>query len=623
MKTTTIQLLKLLFIFCLSLPLQAQILPCTFMAVPDSSMNGTVHFSMSPVSGSSVAWDFGDGTAGTGVQVSHTYNSVGPFNVCVTEIDSTNRVLCSSCDLVYPNGNPGSCSFTFTPDPHDSLGIIFTASGGPHNAVSWDFGDGSMGTGTTNTHHFANPGTFVVCMTVVDSSTGSGTCTSCFPVTIANGHGALCSFTATSSPAGGGTFVFDSSPASSTVTHWDFGDGFLGAGVPITHTFTNSGVYVVCMTQLDTLGTILCTSCDSIYVNTIPGPTCQFTYSMTATNYLDYIFTAANNTGGTMTWDFGDSTIGTGNTVTHTYAADGIYSVCNTLRDSIGTILCHTCQLVNVRNPNHIQCIADFQAVSLGLIGYFIDLSNVDPATASYSWDFGDGNSSTLRFPQHQYSAPGTYTVCLDIADSACADHYCAPLVVDTTINNPIFCNSYFVTLQMAPYQLTVVNMSSGINLNFDWDFGDGTTSTQHYPSHTYATTGTYLLCLTVTGGGCTSTFCDTVSVDSTGRINRMSQVGFTINVVSPDQLTGITHIPTEQFFSVYPNPVHDILSIEIDARGESNYRVLNINGAAVKTGTFNDERNTLNTADWSPGFYMLEITRNDGVRNYRKIVKE
>ncbi|HNQ61662.1 MAG TPA: PKD domain-containing protein, partial [Bacteroidia bacterium] len=108
MKTTTLQLIKLFFIFCLSLPLQAQILPCTFMAVPDSSMNGTVHFSMNPAGGSNIVWDFGDGTTGTGVQTSHTYNSAGPFNVCVTELDSAGRVLCTSCNPVYPNGNPGS-----------------------------------------------------------------------------------------------------------------------------------------------------------------------------------------------------------------------------------------------------------------------------------------------------------------------------------------------------------------------------------------------------------------------------------------------------------------------------------------------------------------------------------
>jgi len=624
MKTTTLQLIKLFFIFCLSLPLQAQILPCTFMAVPDSSMNGTVHFSMNPAGGSNIVWDFGDGTTGTGVQTSHTYNSAGPFNVCVTELDSAGRVLCTSCNPVYPNGNPGSCSFSFIPDPHDSLGIIFTAAGGPHTSVDWDFGDASTGSGSTNTHHFPSPGTYIVCMTVVDSSSGTGACTSCFPVVISAGQGTTCSFNVSTNPGGGGTFTFASNSTTAAQTTWTFGDGNVGTGSPVTHSYAASGVYVVCMTELNALGTITCTSCDSVYVNTIPGANCQFTYSTSPLSYLDYIFTTANTSGGTMTWDFGDGTsTAVGNTVTHSYAVDGIYSVCNTLTDSQGNILCQTCQLVNVRNPNNPTCQADFQAVSLGLMGYYIDLSSVDPATASYAWDFGDGNSSTLRFPQHQYSTPGTYNVCLSVTDSNCVDQYCAPLVVDTTINNPVFCNAFFVTLQMAPYQLTVVNMSSGINLNFDWDFGDGTTSNQHYPSHTYANTGTYLLCLTVTGGGCTSTFCDTVSVDSTGRINRMSQAGFTINVVSPDQLTGISHIASEQFFSVYPNPVQDHLSILLDAKGESHYRVLNINGAEVNTGIFNDTKATLYTGDWSPGFYMLEITRNDGIRNYRKIVKE
>jgi PKD repeat protein len=596
------------------------------MATPDSSHSGTVHFSTTPLAGPHLVWNFGDGSSGSGANVSHTYNSLGPFNVCVTELDSAGRILCNYCDTVYPNGNPISCSFTYTTDPHDSLGLIFTASGSSNLSVHWDYGDGSTGTGNTSSHSYPSAGNYIVCMTVVDTSSGTGiTCTSCFPVVISGGHASVCSFTASSSPAGGGAIVFTatSSTGSGSTINWSFGDGHSGQGNTVTHNYQSSGLFQVCMTETNNLGTILCTYCDTIAVNVIPGNNCHFTYTGTSASYLDILFSAQATSTGTMTWDFGDGSTGTGTTVNHTYAADGIYNVCNTLTDSAGNILCHTCQLVNIRNPHQPACDADFQAVSLGLMGYFIDLSTVDPATASYSWDFGDGNSSTLRFPQHQYSAPGAYTVCLNVADSNCTDQYCSTLVVDTTINNPVFCNSFFVTLQMAPYQLTVVNMSSGINLSFNWDFGDGTTSTQHYPSHTYASTGTYLLCLTVSGGGCTSTFCDTVSVDSTGRINRMANVGFTINVVSPDQLTGIDNIPTQNFVSIYPNPVKEMLNVQIDSRSVSTYRILNINGAEVTSGSFNSDKNTLKTSTWDSGFYLLEITREDGVRNYKKIVKE
>lgn len=627
MKNYTLIFLKLFVLLCLSLPLQAQILPCSFMATPNPNHPGTVDFSMNPFAGNNVVWDFGDGTSGTGVQISHAYNTVGPVYVCVTALDSAQRIICTFCDTVFPNGNPTTCSFTSRIDPSDTLGMIFVSSGGPHSSVSWDFGDGSVGTGGAITHHYPSSGNYIVCMTVVDSTSGAGqTCTNCFPITVPGGpHGGNCSFTTSSTPAGGGTFTFASNSISTpnSTINWDFGDGTSGYGSAVTHTFPANGVYAVCMTELDSNALVICTNCDTVTVNNIPVNNCNFTYSANTTNYLSVQFSSQSLLGGNIIWDFGDGSTGSGAITNHTYTADGLYNVCITVQDLAGNTLCHSCHLINIRNPNQNLCNADFQAVSLGLMGYFIDLSSVNPATATYSWDFGDGNNSTLRFPQHQYSAPGTYTVCLNVTDSNCTDQYCAPLVVDTSINNPIFCNAYFVALQMAPYQLTVVNMSSGINLNFHWDFGDGTTSNQTYPSHSYANTGSYLLCLTVTGGGCTATYCDTVSVDSTGRILRLSGTGFTINVVSPDQLTGITHVQTENFVAIYPNPVADLLNVKIDSRGESSYRIFSFNGAEVASGIFNKDNNQLNTDEWESGFYMLEITRNDGLKNYRKIVKE
>lgn len=620
MKTTTLTLIKTFLLFCLSLPLQAQFLPCSFIAVPDSSMNGTVHFTVNPAAGPHLVWDFGDNTTGNGSAVVHTYNSVGPFYVCLTEYDSSGNILCNFCDTVFPFGNPGSCSFTFVPDPHDSLGLIFTGSGTGTSTVTWVFGDGINGTGNNPTHHYPGAGTYNVCMTTISSS---GTaCTSCFPVHIAGGSSTICSFTSSTTAAG--VYVFSTNAFPGSIINWSFGDGTAGHGTTVTHTYNGIGAYLVCMTEVDSIGNILCTYCDSVGVNTNPAPNCQFNYSASIGNYLDIHFTSnPGSHAGTMTWDFGDGSTGSGSTITHSYATTGIYNVCNSFLDSSGTSICHSCQLVNVHVPNQNLCHANFQAVSLGLIGYYIDLSTVDPATATYSWDFGDGNSSTLRFPQHQYSALGTYNVCLTVTDSNCSDQFCAPLHVDTTINNPVFCNAYFVKLQIAPYQLTVVNMASGINLFFNWDFGDGTTSTQQYPSHTYANIGTYVLCLNVTGGGCTSTYCDTVSVDSSGHIYRMSSTAFTINVVSPDQLTGINDVPAAKFFSIYPNPAAEILNVQINAIGTSQYRVLNLNGKEVLSGSFSSEYNTLKTSKMESGFYMLEITRTDGVKNYQKFIKQ
>lgn len=628
MKNFTRTIIKALILIGLSFPLQAQILPCTFMAQPDPNHPGTINFVTNPAAGFTTVWDFGDSIHATGTQISHTYNSIGPFNVCISQTDSNGTVICSYCELVYPFGNPASCSFSFSNDPNDSLGIIFAASPGPHVSVSWDFGDGTTGTGDNVSHHFPQAGSYPVCMTVLDSTSSAGqTCTICYTVIVSGPNTALCSFTFTGTPASSSTFSFISHSLPGTNIQWSFGDGTGGFGPAITHTYTGTGNYLVCMNQLDSAGNVICTSCDTVSTNNIPN-NCNYTYSAVSSNYMEIHFSAQSAAGTSMTWDFGDGSTGTGNNVSHIFATDGVYMVCNTLYDSTMAVLCHTCKSITIQNPIHFICQANFQAVSLGLTGHFIDLSNVDPSTASYSWDFGDGHSSSVRFPQHAYAAPGTYTVCLNVSDSNCVDQFCSTLVVDTSHNNPIFCNAYFVTLQMAPFQLVVVNMSSGINLNFHWDFGDGTTSNLPYPNHTYANTGSYVLCLTVTnpftGAVCTSTFCDTVSVDSLGHIYRLNNAGFTINVLSPDQLTGIdNNAQATQFASVYPNPVQDLLKIEIQSKGETTYRVLSINGSEIANGIFYTEKNELKTSAWESGFYLMEITRADGAKNYQKIIKE
>jgi len=632
MKNYTRLLVKTLFLLLISLNSSAQFLPCSFSIYPDSVSNSTFYFySMPAGSAHAYVWDFGDGNTATGNQTMHTYNSTGYFIVCLSELDSLQRIVCTSCDTLVVGPPMLNCNFSIYPDLFDSLTMNFTVTAGPGAFALWDFGDGSTGHGTSASHQYNTPGTYTACLTLTDTtSIPLQTCTQCYPVYVTGGgSGTSCSFTVSHNPAGTSAYLFSgrSSVPGSDIS-WSFGDGSSGSGLNTSHTYTSPGVFVVCMTETDSMNNVICTYCDSVLVNTNPGNSCSFTYTSNPLNYLEVTFTSQHIPGTTMDWDFGDGSWAIGSNVTHTYNNAGIYNVCNTLTDSLGDTLCFSCKLVNVQSIQPSLCQANFQAVSLGLTGYFIDQSNVNPATASYLWNFGDGHTSASRFPQHQYQSPGTYQVCLDITDSNCTDRFCSTLVVDTTINNPVFCNAFFVPIQMAPYQLVLVDMSSGINLNYHWDFGDGTTSNQHYPSHTYATTGTYVLCLTVSsttpaGTSCTHSFCDTVSVDTTGNMFRLNQSGFSINVVSPDQLTGVSTIDDMAFVSVWPNPVTDILNLDIDSGGDSEYRVFNVNGAETNKGKLSAGKNMIRTSDWTPGFYMLEITRSDGSRNFLKIVRE
>lgn len=84
---------------------------------------------------------------------------------------------------------------------------------------------------------------------------------------------------------------------------------------------------------------------------------------------------------------------------------------------------------------------------------------------------------------------------------------------VQFSINQPAAPAAGFsFTVQNTTY--TFSDLSSGSGLSYAWDFGDGNTSTSQNPVHTYATDGSYTICLTITdANACTSTHCDSTLV--------------------------------------------------------------------------------------------------------------
>jgi PKD repeat protein len=144
----------------------------------------------------------------------------------------------------------------------------------------------------------------------------------------------------------------------------------------------------------------------------------------------------------------------------------------------------------------------------------FIDQSTSDGTIGSWAWDFGDGSASSEQNPSHTYAHSGTYLVCLTITDDdgGCTSHVCHHVVVH---HPPVgVCHAMFKAHQPSLGQLSVEftdqSTSDGIIGSWVWDFGDGNTSMEQNPTHTYAHSGTYLVCLIITDddGGCTSHQC-------------------------------------------------------------------------------------------------------------------
>ncbi|PYC86580.1 hypothetical protein C7C46_05570 [Streptomyces tateyamensis] len=125
-------------------------------------------------------------------------------------------------------------------------------------------------------------------------------------------------------------------------------------------------------------------------------------------------------------------------------------------------------------------------------------------APYSYSWNFGDGATSTTQNPSHTYTAAGTYTATLTVTDAASPAHTATSQVTTTVsaVGNPLAASaSATPTSGQVPLNVAFTGTGTGGTpaYSYSWNFGDGTTSTTQNPSHTYSNAGTYTATLTVT----------------------------------------------------------------------------------------------------------------------------
>jgi PKD repeat protein len=331
-------------------------------------------------------------------------------------------------------------------------------------------------------------------------------------------------------------------------------------------------------------------------------------------------------------WDFGDSTSAFGYTITHVFTNPGLYAVCMNINDSSYT--CSSCISIYVSDSSIAPtCRADFYASTSALVGYFIPTGNYNTINTDYSWYFGDGGTSAEAYPYHEYTMTGLYNVCLTVSADTCSDTQCQNVFIPDYNPYPQdSCFANFIISQANPFEVSVVNISSGNNLDFIWTLTSrgGTTAgsgTGAYPVITIDTTGAYILCLTVTNSnGCSAYFCDSLYIGPNGLIGgKVSATGFTIRVVSPQTMTGYSlgiKNAEELGFTIYPNPFSEVLTISAERNTFTSYRLYAVDGKKVEQGNFNSNTQTINTSNLHNGIYLLKVIDVKGISKVLKLVK-
>ncbi len=477
--------------------------------------------------GNTYNWNFGDGNTSTNMSPSHTYATSGFFDIDLLAISAFG--CRDSITQQIEIRVPPIADFTLAPDSAcGPLTVNFVdLSSGPSLTYSWNYGNGQTSSSATPSTQIYNAGIladtiYTVTLTltnfcgtdthnesvqVMPSPTaifGTNTNIGCSPLTL--------------------DFVNNSVGLPDNFS-WDFGDGTTGnqSNATFQHIYTTGTEDTTYIIQL-----IVSNECGSDTVThtitVIPNQVNAFFNVDAPSGCVPHTvnFTQFSQGATFSAWDFGDGNGSTTYNTTHTFTQAGTYTVSLFANDGCGFDT--TTAVITVFPSPSVDFSSSPDSVCINELFTFTNLSS---NVASVTWDFGDGNTSPIFDPQHDYAASGTYQVTLSGVSqtNGCVGSITKPIVVSTnpvaafTPNPSSGCEDLFV-------QFT--NQSTSTDF-VAWDFGDGNFSTATSPSHTYVNPGSYTVKLYVeNANGCSD------SIEQIITVYPNPVADFTFNIVDP-----------------------------------------------------------------------------------------
>jgi PKD repeat protein len=214
------------------------------------------------------AWDFGDGTSGTGIKTTHEYRTAGTKAVQLTVADSFGATASTVQTFTVAASDPPTADFVVSPSAATvGQDVFFNAStakpaaGRTITTYAWDFGDRETGSGVTVTHRYRTTGTFTVVLVVTDDAGSKAQKTASVVVSSGNPTASLTFLPA--APKVGLPVFFDASGSTAAVGAqivsygFDYGDGQpeeVGTVPNQSHVYNVAGTYVVTLRVTDNFG---------------------------------------------------------------------------------------------------------------------------------------------------------------------------------------------------------------------------------------------------------------------------------------------------------------------------------------------------------------------------------
>ncbi len=454
----------------------------------------------------------------------------------------------------------------------------------------WNFGDGTTSTEPEPTHTYAADGQYTV-MLIASNDCGSDTTS----LTVEVGSEPVANFSA-SDTVGCAPFSVqftNLSSANATSFQWTFEGGNPATSTEVNPvvTYSTPGTYDVKLVASNSQGSFTLIVPD--YIHVLDKPVAAFSADVTD---LSVSFSNASQNATSWLWNFGDGSTSTEPEPTHTYAADGQYTVMLIASNDCGSDT--TSLTVEVGS----EPVANFSASdTVGCAPFSVQFTNLSSANAtSFQWTFEGGNpaTSTEVNPVVTYSTPGTYDVKLVASNSQGSSTILYENYIHV-LDEPVANFSY----QTDGLTVTFTDLSAGATM-WEWDFGDGQTSLEQHPVHTYAAPGEYEVLLTAR---------NECGLSSNGQ-KIMVEPNATLETSVLDR------------FVVYPNPNEGKFMVQLQVRHRTTFDLMMVNalGQIVFADSFEAgpglHDHPLRLLHLTAGVYYLRL-HADGKTAMRKVV--
>ena len=409
-------------------------------------------------------------------------------------------------------------AFTATPNqvcPDDLVDVFFTGSSLPAATFSWDFDGGTIVSGSGSGPYQISwqvPGTQSLTLDI--DQFGCTSSQAVVPVTVYT----LPTATFLADPdvcVNSTASIAYAGNASPTATYsWDFDGGLVVSGSgqgPYTVEWNIPGPKNICLI-VEENGCISTTQCHQLLVNALPVITIQDPVDQCLKgNEFSFAYTGVNPAT-SYQWDLGEA--GASSTLAspvHSYSTFGPKVVTLTITDENGCVNTGSTSIEVFPSPT-----ADFSfsPVCFGEQTPFTDQSQVDNSgpISLWQWTFGTQGGSVDQHPEFVFNQYGFHSVNLEVISV----HGCRDTIVQDieVFDQPIAGFEFVPVCENETLAFSNTSEFNNPQVSYEWNFGDGNTSTQRSPDHLYAGFGVFLTSMTIaTDEGCTDTYQEEVDV--------------------------------------------------------------------------------------------------------------